>query len=144
MTDKTGVVVYFPVAPHVHKFLQAKCGVKMVASKQGLYGNVILDLFSKRGANAVKMPETLTFPVEISMRYMRENGIFIDEQVVFKFNNRIDAMLREEMRTYVNLTNSNNSVPKDTAIRQFMDSYKITEEDIKFETLKKDFHRNKH
>lgn len=143
MTDKTGVVVNFPVLPHVHKFLKAKCGEKMVANKQELYGNVVLDLLNKRGANVVKVSENLSYPVEISMRYMRENGVFIDDQIIYKFNNRIDRMLREEMRTYVFLSNFCNKIPKNTALRQFMECYNITEEDIKFETLQKDLVRNK-
>lgn len=141
MKEKAGLIVFFPVQPHVYKFLQAKCGEKLVASKKDFYGNIILDLFNKRGPELRSFDDDLTYPVEISLRYLREYGIIVDKQVVYKFNDRLDNMMREELRTYVSLSNIYQHVPKDEALRQFMRNYDLTEDDIKFETLKKDLSR---
>lgn len=142
MSDKLSILLFFPVEAHVYKFLQQKCGEKLVASKHDLYGSVVLDILNKSYSTLRSFPSDLTFPVEVSLRYMEDYGIFIDKNVIRKFNNRMDKMFREEMRTYVSLSNQANNVEKNTALRQFILCYNITEDDIKFETLLKDIVRN--
>lgn len=142
MSDKLSILLFFPVEAHVYKFLQQKCGEKLVASKHDLYGSVVLDILNKSYSTLRSFPSDLTFPVEVSLRYMEDYGIFIDKNVIRKFNNRMDKMFREEMRTYVSLSNQANNIEKNTALRQFILCYNITEDDIKFETLLKDIVRN--
>jgi len=141
--EKSCVVIYFPVQPHVYKYLQSKVGESMTVSKKDFWGNLILDILSKRYTSPVTQPEELVYPVEISMRYMTEYGVFIDSRTVKKFNTQIDNLFREEMRTHVFINYEKNSIPKDRALKQFLDYFNISEDDIKFETLKKDLVRSK-
>lgn len=143
MAITPGCVVYFPVQPHVYKYLQAKCGEKLVAVQKNLFGEIILDLFSKRSRAVAAVSADLNFPVEIALHYLERYGVSIDKQVIYRFNSRIDDIMREEMRTYVFLLNQNHHVPKDQALREFMQAYNLSEDDIKFETLKKDLVRSK-
>lgn len=136
------IVLFFPVQPHIYKFLQQKCGEKLSVNHQSLYGSVVLDILQKRGATLHGNPGELTYPVEISLRYMREFGIYVDDSIIKKFNHRVDKMFKEELRTHVKISNGHYSVAKDAAIRSFMAGFNITEDDIKFETLKKDIGRN--
>lgn len=143
MPTTPGCVVFFPVQPHVYKYLQVKCGEKLVAEQKNLWGEIILDLFSKRTRSVTALTTQMKFPVEIALHYLERYGVNIDKQVIYRFNSRIDDIMREEMRTYVFLSNQNHLIPKDQALREFMSSYNLTEDDIKFETLKKDLVRNK-
>ncbi|WP_417365939.1 hypothetical protein [Flavobacterium beibuense] len=143
ITNKASIVVHFPVLPHVYKYLQNKCGEKIVASKKDFYGGVALDVFAKQGSAIYSCNDEITYPVEISLRYIEEFGIFINKHVIRKFNNRIDKMFREEMRSYVYITNRQNGIAKEKALRQFLFEYNIVEDDIKFETLVKDINRNR-
>lgn len=143
MTVTPGCIVFFPVQPHVYKYLQAKCGEKLVAAQKNLWGEIILDLFNKRSRSLTAITSELKFPVEITLPYLERYGVNIDKQVIYRFNSRIDDIMREEMRTYVFLTNKNHQVPKDKALREFLNEYNLTEDDIKFETLKKDLVRSK-
>jgi hypothetical protein len=140
--DKSCIVIYFPVQAHVYKYLQAKVGESLKVSRKDFWGNLILDMLSKRYTPNHEMNSELVFPVEISMRYMSEYGVFFDSRIVKKFNSQVDKMMREEMRTHVFICNEKNGVPKDRALKQFMDFFNIVEDDIKFETLKKDLVRS--
>lgn len=142
MTDKAGILIFFPVQSHVFKFINKKCGDKLVASRQDFFGSVVLDLLNKRSSVMPGVTYEHSYPVEVSLHYMLEAGVFISGPVIRKFNHRVDKMFREEMRTYVSISNTTNEIKKDEALRQFMNHYNITEDDIKFETLKKDLIRN--
>lgn len=142
MDDKAVIVINFPVKPHVYKYLQCKVGEKLVAGSGNFFGATVLDILNKQYSDYQAVSDDLTFPVEVSFRYMRTNGIYIDKRVVRKFNTRIDDMFREEMRTHVLISHTSNRIPKDVSLRQFLLNYNICEDDIKFETLKKDIGRN--
>jgi hypothetical protein len=142
MDDKAVIVINFPVKAHVYKYLQAKVGEKLVVTNTNFFGATVLDILSKQYSDYSSVSDEITFPVEISFRYMRTHGIYIDKRIVRKFNNRFDDMFREEMRSHVSISLQQNNIPKDKSLRQFLFSYNIDEDDIKFETLKKDLGRN--
>ncbi|UOX35300.1 hypothetical protein LXD69_07215 [Flavobacterium sediminilitoris] len=142
MSEKAIITVYFPVKPHVYKFLQKKVGEKMVVTKNNFYGNLVLDVLSKKYSVLEAVTDDLVFPVDISLRYITNYGVFIDQNIIRKFNAQIDKQFREELRSYVSINASANNLPKNEAIRQFIFHYNITEEDIKMETLIKDIVRN--
>lgn len=142
MSEKATITVHFPVKPHVYKFLQKKVGEKLVVTKNNFYGNLVLDVLSKRYCVLEAVKDDLTFPVDISLRYMEDYGIYIDKNIIRKFNSQIDKQFKEEIRTFVSINSKANGMQKNESIRQFMYHYNITEEDMKLETLIKDIGRN--
>jgi hypothetical protein len=142
MSDKAALVVFFPVNPHVYKYLQNKCGEKLTVTKNNFFGSMVLDVLSKDYADLKVVTNDIVYPVEISERYMEKMGIFINPQIIRKFNTRVDDVFREEMRTYTYASFRFNKVPKEKALKQFLLFYNINEEDIKFETLVRDMKRN--
>lgn len=142
MSERSAVMIYFPVKAHVYKYLQNKVGEKLVVTKSDFFGGMVLDILSKNYSDLQSVSDELTFPVEISLRYMEKMGIYIDSKIIRKFNTRVDDVFREEMRTYVGLNYTANKIPKETSLKQFLHSYNLCEDDIKFETLVKDLRRN--
>lgn len=142
MSERSAVIIYFPVKPHVYKYLQNKVGEKLVVTKSDFFGGMVLDVLSKNYAVFQAVNDDYTFPVEISMRYMEKMGVYIDGKIIRKFNTRVDDVFREEMRTYVGLNYKANNIPKETSLKQFLFNYNLNEDDIKFETLVKDLTRN--
>lgn len=110
MSEKTAVTIHFPVAPHVYKYLTKKVGVKLIVSKQNFYGNTVLDILSKRYSVLKAVSDEFQFPVEISLRYMQDYGIFLNPTNLRKFNARMDDIFREEMRTFVSVNYESNIV----------------------------------
>lgn len=142
MSDKSAVVIHFPVKPHVYKYLQYKVGEKLVVTKCDFFGSMVLDILSKNYSDLQSVSNDFTYPVEISIRYMEKMGIYIDSKIIRKFNTRIDDLFREEMRTFVGINYQMNEIPKETSLKQFLFIYNLDEDDIKFETLVKDLTRN--
>jgi hypothetical protein len=141
MSEKSAVVIHFPVKPHIYKYLQNKIGEKLVVTKFDFFGGMVLDILTKKYSDLESVTNTLTFPVEVSFSYMEKMGIYIDGRVIRKFNSRVDAMFREEMRGFANINYNANQTPKETSLKLFLFQYNIDEDDIKFETLVKDFKR---
>jgi len=142
MSERTAIIINFPVKPHVYKYLQNKVGEKLVVTKSDFFGSMVLDILSKNYSDFQAVNDDYTFPVEISMRYMEKMGVYLDCQIIRKFNTRVDDVFREEMRTYVGLNYRVNHIPKETSLKQFLFNYNLEEDDIKFETLVKDLSRN--
>ncbi len=140
--SQIAIVIKFPVQTHVYKYLQQKVGPSMMVSRSNFFGNLVLDILSKR-EKAEKAPlGTMVFPVEIHEDYMNRFGFNISPNVIRKFNLQVDRMFKEEMCTYVSLTCSHNPVKKTEALSQFLNSFDISEDDIKTETLIKYIFRN--
>lgn len=136
------IVLYFPVKPHVYKYLQSKVGEKLVVSNHNFFGGIVLDILSKRYSDLIAVNNELSFPVVISINYMEKMGFYIDAKIMRKFNHRMDDMFREEMRTFVNINHTINRIPKEKSLKNFLFNYNLTEDDIKMETLIKDIQRN--
>lgn len=142
MSDKAAIIVNFPVTAHVYKYLQSKCGEKLAVTKNCLFGSTILDILTKKESDLQSVTDEYTFPVEISLRYMEKVGFYVDAQILRKFNDRVDKTFREEMRAYVHINFDFNNIPREKSLKQFLSHYNICEDDIKFETLVKDYKRN--
>lgn len=142
MSERSAIVIHFPVKPHVYKYLQSKVGEKLIVTKNNFFGGMVLDILSKNYSDLQAVSDDFTFPVEISVRYMEKMGFYIDSRIMKKFNSRIDDLFREEMRTFVGLNFKMNNIPKENSLRQFIYNYNLDEDDVKFETLLKDLVRN--
>ena len=142
MSERSAIVIHFPVRPHVYKYLQSKVGEKLIVTKNNFYGGMVLDILSKNYSDLQAVSDDFTYPVEISVRYMEKMGFYIDARIMKKFNSRIDDLFREEMRTFVGLNYELNKIPKENSLRQFIYKYNLDEDEIKFETLLKDLVRN--
>lgn len=142
MRSNLSVVVYFPVDPHVYKYLQKSVGEKLETSKNSFFGTIVLDLLSKGDCDINVIKGSLVYSVEISEWNMNHYGIYIDEKIKRKFNSHMDKMFRKELITYVDIQRDRGFRQKESALREFLFYYNITEEDIKFETLVKYMHRN--
>ena len=136
------VIVHFPVERHVYKYLQKSIGEKMVVSKKDIFGNLVLDMMSKRDHDINVIKGELTYCVEISEDYMYRYGIYIDDKIQRKFNSYIDKMFRKEMVTHVAIQSRKIVKSREPALREFLFYYNIDEDDIKFETLVKYIQRN--
>lgn len=141
MRERSAVIINFPVKPHVYKYLQNKVGEKLVVAKFDFFGGMVLDILTKKYSDLEAVNNAMTFPVEISFSYMEKMGIYIDNRVIKKFNSRVDSMFREEMKGFANINFQANKTPKETSLKLFLFQYNIGEDDIKFETLVKDFRR---
>jgi hypothetical protein len=57
---------------------------------------MVLDILSKNYSDLQAVKDDITFPVEISLRYMEKMGVYIDSKIIRKFNTRVDDVLERK------------------------------------------------
>ena len=135
-----------PVSDHVYKYLVARCGSNnYIASRSSFVGSVVLSMLSPnndiRGISKKQFNRTFTLTIK-EEKYLR-NGVHISYKNALLFNNLIDKMFREELFTHAVVIADKFGLNYLDAIKQFLEVYSIGEDDIKLETLYKDFKRKR-
>jgi hypothetical protein len=149
----------FPVRPHLLKYLQVHLHLARVQehpfkvsdytlSSEGRFG-LPLTLLFQRPAKSARHDGSIddcTAMLGIDLRNFKGAYKYLLEGqlspwVIFQFNNFVEDYFREEMYWWVNRHRERRATLKD-AIYSFMAFYDVTEDDIPFETLRKDVQRN--
>jgi len=134
-----------PVADHVYKYLLKKCGSDTyVANRSDLIGNIVLSsLGSNPDLSISKTKYNKVFHIVIKDYQYLKTGIRLGIKTGQVFNKMIDKMFRDELYCHI-FINSNLSKEKYLeGIRMFLQVYDITEDDIKLESIYRDFKRKK-
>jgi hypothetical protein len=149
----------FPVRPHLLKYLlvhlklvpakEAPFALEdYILSKSNRFGFALNQLLRKpvKSARHEGSTEDCTAALGVDLRNF--NGSYYDlslgklsPYVVFQFNDFVEELFREEMYWWVAQQRERRSTIKDS-IRSFMVFYDVTEDDLAYETLRKDVQRN--
>lgn len=134
-----------PVSDHVYKFLIKRCGGDTyVATRNDIIGNIVL---SSLGRNAdlkiSKSKYTKTFNVVIKEYSYLRNGVFLGVKSGQAFNKMIDKLFRDEMYFHVFVNAQSSKDQHLEGIRKYLKIYNIDEDDIKLESIYRDFKRKK-
>ena len=135
-----------PVSNHVYKYLVARCGDQpLIATRTTFIGSTILSLLSRNSdiRQTNLKSHTKIFQVIIKEESYLRNGVFINYKSAKLFNDLIDKMFREELYCHIIINKYKNKDLFLKNLRHFLAVYNITEDDIKFETLYRDFKRKK-
>jgi len=134
-----------PVADHVYKYLKTRCGSDHIkATRTSIFGSLALSLLGKTADLKPKKSEfTRTFRVTISENSHSRQGMHLTEANAQLFNDQVDRMFREELFFYLIMNKGLSSKMYLQSMRTFLEVYDITEEDIKLDTLYRDFKRRK-
>ena len=134
-----------PVADHVYKYLLKKCGSDTyIANRSELIGNIVLSsLGTNPDISISKVKFKKSFNIVIKDYQYLKAGISLGIKSGQVFNKMMDKMFREEMYCHIFI---NSNLSKDQyleGIRSFLKVYEITEDDIKLESIYRDFKRKK-
>lgn len=135
-----------PVANHVYKYLKYRYGDDIItASRNTVVGGIVLSLLHKNNdiRHVSKKSYEKVFKVLIKEEKYLRNGVHIDTRCAQAFNDIIDKMFREELFCHVMINKFSSNEQFNEGIRNFLLVYDITEDDIKYETLYRDFKRKK-
>lgn len=146
MAENFSVQINIPVSDHIYKYLIAKCGQLPFTAVRGHFvGSVVLSMLSRNDdvRHESKKKYTKVFKVTVKEESYLRNGVFIDLKCAKVFNDLMDSMFREELYNHVRLNKLHHNIKYIECIRNFMLVYNITEEDIKEETVYRDFKRKK-
>lgn len=136
-----------PVEPHVYKFLLKRVGSDIyVATRKESLGNIII---SSLGNNVDVKHTTVPHKFTKLFHIIIKDHIYLKNSVVLGvmrgqiFNNTIDLLFREELFHYMIINTSHKKSNYLESMRKFLACHDITEDDVKFETLYREFNRKK-
>jgi hypothetical protein len=149
----------FPVRPHLLKYLQVH--LKLVASaadaarlddyvlsKSGRFGFALNQLLRKPVKSARHEASIDDCTAQLGINLRNFNAPYYDltqgrlsPWVVFQFNDFVEENFRDELYWWVRQHRERRATIKD-AIRSFLAFYEVSEDDVAYETLRKDVQRN--
>ncbi len=134
-----------PVADHVYKFLVKRCGGDHItASRNTHIGSLAISLHSRNmDLRPSKKVFTRIFKITINESHYEKVGMHFSPANAQLFNDQIDKLFREELYCHVLFSKSIDRKLFLKSIKIFLDLYDIGEDDIKLDTLYRDFKRKK-
>ncbi|MBW2962298.1 hypothetical protein [Mesonia aestuariivivens] len=140
------ITQHIPVADHVYKFLLKRCGSDAIeASRTNFIGSLILSLHGRN--TDVKYSKTRNFSkifsIKVPYSLYDKTGVHISEVNAQLFNDQIDKLFRDEIFVHMLINKDQDKKHFLKSLKSFLTIYDITEEDIKLETLHRDFKRKK-
>ena len=134
-----------PVADHVYKYLRKLCGTDHIEANRNSYvGSLVLSLQGRNydvGVSTHKF--TRIFKAQVNECYYSKTGMFITSENAQLFNDQIDKKFRDELYRYMIMNRHLEEKLFMKTMRAYLDFYDITEDDIKLDTLYRDFKRKK-
>lgn len=140
------ITEHIPVADHVYKYLIKKCGSdNYTANRSDLIGQLILSSLGNNHKDVKILKNTFekTFSVNIKEDALYKNGFYLSVKSGQVFNKMVDKMFREELYSHAIISKRRGEESHLPSMKDFLDVYDITEDDIRLDTLYRDFKRKK-
>lgn len=139
------IVQNIPVSDHVYKYLLKLCGSDHIDASRSTYiGSLVLSLQGRNcDVRPGKKKYTKLFKARISESYYSKTGLHITSENAQLFNEQIDKKFRDELFRNMLMNSHLEEKLFLKSMRTYLDFYDITEDDIKVESLYRDFKRKK-
>ena len=147
-----GAKILLPVKAHIKKYLEHTHGKQMEVCDRGYAPFLLLSLLEKHkkkdpgkvrpGQKLIDNLKYFGYPIYVGPKYEDIKGTYISNFNIFRFNDCLDDLIREEMYRYVNHPNATDDVV-DFNILRFRDLYNISEDDLPFDNLKRWYYRER-
>jgi hypothetical protein len=139
------ITQHIPVADHVYKYLLKRCGTDHIkASRVTFLGSLLLSLQSRNyDVTPADKKFTKVFSVTIPQHKYDKLGMHITPQIALLFNDQIDKMFRDEMFCHILINKNVDKKMFKKSMEIFLEVYQIDEDDLRMDTLYRDFKRKK-
>lgn len=140
------ITLHLPVSAYLIKYLEAKYGEEYKATETDWFGLLIISTLSRKSADHYhinRKSENLYYTVTLGISKAEHCGFFITQRKGDQIAKAIDNHFREQMYMQAVLNYQNFEIDYKTSILNYLESFNITEEDLHYETVRKDFNRNK-
>lgn len=138
-----------PVNPAVKKYLEIRLGKNYQIGLDDWFGiiiyNFLINKTNKHFKITPKMREQSPcyFEIGISENQAAKAGIFLTEKQETSINNIVEKILRDEIFYAAVMNKKLYQIDYRITVNNILDSYDISEDELPFETLIKDFDRKK-
>lgn len=140
------ITIHIPVSAYLYKYLEFKYGQDYKASEADWFGLLVINTLSRKSNfdYAQRNPKVQAYyTVSICMRKAESAGFFVTRRHGEQLAKAVDKLFREEIYIYAILNFENHGVQYKTSIEKITRSMGITEDDLPYDTIRKDFNRNK-
>lgn len=135
-------VISFPVKSYIYKYLACRYGMNFTYTKISALAPIIRNTLSKNFNRELKSFTTSNFyKIELTPFYINKYGVFFDSKTLYQFNRDVDLMFREELFQFMNFNKEFYNISYRTSLRDYFKKFKIYENDLKIETILRDFTR---
>jgi hypothetical protein len=136
------ILIHIPVKNHVKKFLIKRYGAIHKVSKKTFIGLFLLQLLEKRVDKPEKESSNECFyEIEVPEYYFNKNGYSIDANKLKFLSVCLERLFIEDFNTFVDNELSKGSMTATKAIRLFFSIYSITENDLNFDSVYRNYQR---
>lgn len=137
------MIIRIPVKPFVKKYLKTRYGDTHTISKSSFLGFLIYDRLNKdfdpkcdyKGMDDI-------YEVELTNWMFKNQGHTISKQHLNALGHALYLLFREDCFAYVDSERLNFGTAT-RALKEFLNKYNIREDDLKFESIYRDYKRKK-
>lgn len=141
------LTIRLPVSSYIKKFLVAVYGDAYRVSVTDDFGILILNILQKKSIyykyNRKNDDRNTNFSIHISFSNFEKYGCVISEQQLYQINKSLDSNFRTTMYRNAIINFHSFGVQYKKSILAYLNSYGITEEEMKYTSVRKDFNRKK-
>lgn len=140
------ITIHLPVTTYLYKFLEFKYGQDYKASEADWFGLLVINTLTRKSNfdYASQRPKCQAFySITISFRKAEAAGFFITNRHGEQLAKAIDKLFREEIYINAIMNYENHGIEYKSSIEKMIRSMGISEDDLPYETIRKDFNRNK-
>ena len=148
------IIINLPMKSYLKKFLTKKYGTHHKVSRNSLLGIHLIELLDKQFKREnVKIKEKESFPFHFEKTVVEKMGFNISAAKMQKFEVFLHKLFRSSLDDYITTTINSDLVIKNykgeykqdvlNAMKQFLACYDINEDDLKLNSLYRDYNREK-
>lgn len=145
MPEKIFVSVHIPCKVHVKKYLIGRYGPYHTMSKKSLLGTILFHLLDKKCPKAnIQMDDMKQrYDIQVPEFYFNSRGFEIGYKKKQYLAICFEKIFFEDMMQSVELAASEYNTKPIEAMRRFLKKYDITEIDVNFDSLYRQYQREK-
>ncbi|QWA38858.1 hypothetical protein [Chryseobacterium sp. ZHDP1] len=142
------ITLHLSVPRYVKKILQFKYGDDYKAREDTLLGMVVLNTLQKKSERNYTYKRTNSdityFSLKVGIDKASRKGFQHNQSKAYQISKAIERDIREKLYTEAVTNEINYGIDFKTTIQNFLDLYDIAEDELSYETIRKDFNRWKH
>jgi hypothetical protein len=149
------IVLQLPVPRYLKKILDSKYGDSYTAKEYCLFGMTVINILKRKSDRDYESIRKKHFQnyrfkdvneyffVTINLDKARHNGYEITQKRAYQIVRAIDRDVRENLYLSAIFNKLHYGIEYQSTILNFLDFYDITEEELSYESIRKDFNRKR-
>ena len=143
------ITIHLPVTPAIKKYMIGKFGKDYIINMDDWFGNMVINMLENKTnkfystSNRDSDFKTEEYNISFSTSTADKNGIRIIPQHEAAIFNIINKIFREELYSQALINKRNYYIDYQTTISNILDSYDISDDELSYDALKRDFARKK-